>query len=442
MLNATYLEDLKQKTKRGQLAALKAGKVAGGRCYGYDVLQGGKGERAVNADQAAVVQYIFTAYADGQSADVIAKALNAAGEKGPRGGAWRGNTILGGSKDSTGLLRNELYRGVFVFNRHEFVKSPDTGRRLARHNDKSQWLRQAMPELRIVDEALWSRVQLRLWARSVSHKVAAVSKQMTRPAPRLLSGLLRCGCCGGAMHIVRADRVQCADHRAGLCANSRMSSMGDVETRVVAAVRGRLLAPELIDRALKAARGEMVRIREDENRRRRTLEKELQDAKRELQAMLKIIKAGDAPETILGEMREVERRKADIEVELAEVPEQRIELHPSALVRYRYMVEELWSSIRRPQDAAPGREVSSRHGRFYEREGSRQDAARVAGAREHDQLEARDRSRAALRSLIERIVITPDGAADDKRGGGPVSVAVHGQLATLLADDSSTDSWS
>jgi hypothetical protein len=33
------------------------------------------------------------------------------------------------------------------------------------------------------------------------------------------------------------------------------------------------------------------RIREDENRRRRALEKELQDVKRELQAMLRLIKA-------------------------------------------------------------------------------------------------------------------------------------------------------
>ncbi len=184
IIGAAYLEDLKQKTKRGQLAALKAGKVAGGRCYGYDVLPGGKGERAVNAEQADIVRRIFAEYADGRSADDIARALNADSVPSPRGRSWRGNTILGGAKDKTGLLRNELYRGVFVFNRHEYVKSPDTGRRLARHNDESARHRQAMPDLRIVDDATWDRVQGRLAKRGVSHQTAVANKQMTRPAKR------------------------------------------------------------------------------------------------------------------------------------------------------------------------------------------------------------------------------------------------------------------
>ena len=156
--------------------------------------------------------------------------------------------------------------------------------------------------------------------------------------------------------------------------------------------------------------------------------------------MLKVIKAGDAPDTIIDEMREMERRKAEIELALAEVPEQKVELHPGALNRYRIMVDELWSNIRRPEDAQPGREVSVRHGRFYTHQGSRNRAAEDASAREHDQADARKRAREALRSLVERIVIAPDGAATDKRGGGPVSVTVHGQLATLLADETHTNS--
>ncbi len=440
IIGAAYLDDLRQKTKRGQLAALEKGKVAGGRCYGYDVLPGGKGERAVNDEQAAVVRRIFNEYAEGRSADDIAKGLNAERVPSPRGKSWRANTILGGSKDSTGVLRNELYRAVFVFNRHEYVKSPDTGERLARHNDKSQWLRQDMPHLRIVDDATWNRVNERLTARSATHKIAVSNKQMTRRAPRLLSGLIKCGTCGGAMHVVRDDRMQCIEHRSGAsgCTNARMVSLNDVETRVVTAVRDRLLSPELIERALKAARDEMMRLREDENKRRRTLEKELQDAKRELQAMLRMVKSGDAPETILDGMREVERRKGEIELALADVPDQTVELHPSAPNRYRNMVEELWSSIRRSEDARPGRVVSNHHGRFYTRQGSRHRAAKDAAARESDQVDARNRAREALRSLVDHVVIAPDGH-HHKRGGGPVSVTVHGQLGALLVEGERTN---
>lgn len=440
IIGAAYLEDLKQKTKRGQLAALKAGKVAGGRCYGYDVVPGGKGARSINEEQAGVVRLIFEAYADGQSADEIARALNKERVPSPRGKAWRANTILGGTKDNTGLLRNELYRGVFVFNRHEYVKSPDTGRRLARHNDKSQWLRQPMPGLRIVDESTWGSVQRRLSARSASHSTAVSAKKMTRKPPRLLSGLLRCGSCDGAMHIVKDDRAQCIEARSGACSNTRMVSMADIEARVVTAVHDRLLSPELVDRALNAARAEMLRLRDEENRQRRTLEKELQDIKRRLDALLRAIEAAAAPPmTLIDAMSEAERRKADIETALAEAPEQKVELHPSALTRYRYMVEDLWSSIRRPEDAPPGREASFRHGRSYTREGSRQTAAEVAKGREEGQAGLRQSAREALRTLVDRIVITPDGPAADKRGGGPVAVTVHGQLAALLADDGRTN---
>ncbi len=164
--------------------------------------------------------------------------------------------------------------------------------------------------------------------------------------------------------------------------------------------------------------------------------------KRELQVMLKLIKAEQAPPTIIDDMWAAERRKGEIETALAEVPEQKVELHPSALTRYRYMVEELWSSIRRSEDAAPGREVSFRPGtgRFYEHEGPRKAAAQTVATREEGQQEARKRAREALRSLVDRIVIAPDGPATDKRGGGPVSVTVHGQLAALLTDDGRTES--
>ena len=439
IIGAAYLEDLKQKTKRGQLAALRAGKIAGGRCYGYDVAPSGKGERVINNEQAAVVRRIFDAYSSGDSADEIARALNADGVLSPRGRTWRANTIIGGARDKTGVLRNELYRGVFVFGRHEYVKSPDTGRRLSRHNEPSQWVRQPMPELRIVDEATWVKVQKRLAARSTEHKAAKQAGHMTRKPPRLLSGLLRCGCCGGALHIVRDDRAQCIEARSGVCSNKRMVSMGDVEARVISAVRNRLLSPELVERALTAAREEMARLREDENKKRRVLEKELQDISRELQAMLKLAKSHfqkgeQPPQLILDDMHAAERRQAEVVAALEAVPEQKIELHPAAIVRYRSAVSDLWSAVRRPDDALPGREVAFRNGRIREHQGNRGRAVDAARVREAGQEDARKLAREALRALIDRVVVTPDGAPTDKRGGGAVSLVVHGQLAALMAD--------
>ena len=38
-MNALFLQDLAQKTHRGQRGRVEAGKSAGGRCYGYDVIR-------------------------------------------------------------------------------------------------------------------------------------------------------------------------------------------------------------------------------------------------------------------------------------------------------------------------------------------------------------------------------------------------------------------
>ncbi|WP_417999883.1 recombinase family protein [Hyphomicrobium sulfonivorans] len=433
IIGAAYLEDLRQKTKRGQLAALKAGKVAGGRCYGYDVVPGGKGERTINDEQADVVRRIFREYAAGRSADEIVRALNAERVPSPRGQAWRANTLLGSQKDKTGLLRNELYSGVFVFNRHEFVKSPDTGQRIARHNDESLWLRQPMPKLRLVDDETWDAVQQRLAARSASHKSAMASGRMARKPPRLLSGLLRCAC-GGAIHIVRDGRAQCIEAKSGACSNTRMISMADIEARVVQAIRNRLLSPEIIEAALTAAREEMAKLREAENRQRRALERELQDLNRKLAAQLRAIEdgAGDVRAIVAG-MRIAESRKDEVEAALATVPEQKIELHPHAVQRYRRAVDALWSYVRRADDAVPGRTAMFLNGRVYEHSGSTARAAEAARQREQGQEELRQGAREALRSLIERVVVAPDGEPTDARGGGAVTVTVHGQLATLLA---------
>ncbi|MBP0650769.1 hypothetical protein J8J40_27350, partial [Mycobacterium tuberculosis] len=62
-MNALFLKDLADKTRRGQRGRVEAGKSGGGNAYGYDVvkkLDGNgepvRGDRAINAFQADVVR--------------------------------------------------------------------------------------------------------------------------------------------------------------------------------------------------------------------------------------------------------------------------------------------------------------------------------------------------------------------------------------------------
>ena len=58
-----YLSDLKEKTRRGQLGRALAGKIPGGRAYGYQLVEGACGERLVNDAEAGVIRRIFREFA-------------------------------------------------------------------------------------------------------------------------------------------------------------------------------------------------------------------------------------------------------------------------------------------------------------------------------------------------------------------------------------------
>ena len=69
-MNALYLKDLAQKTRRGLEGRVHEGKSAGGRCYGYDVVASvsstrevKRGDRRINDAEAAIVRRIFTEFA-------------------------------------------------------------------------------------------------------------------------------------------------------------------------------------------------------------------------------------------------------------------------------------------------------------------------------------------------------------------------------------------
>ena len=137
-----YLADLAAKTRRGQIGRVKAGRVPGGRCYGYDVIRGleDRGRRVINEKEAEVVARIFTEYTNGRSPLKIVRGLNAEGIPGPRGGSWNVSSLLGSTRRRNGLLNNSLYAGRITYNRQRFVKDPATGRRQARTNPQDQWL--------------------------------------------------------------------------------------------------------------------------------------------------------------------------------------------------------------------------------------------------------------------------------------------------------------
>lgn len=166
-----FLEELTYKTRRGLIGKIEAGKSAGGQSYGYSARRTAagdiiKGEQDINADEALVVERIFSQYAAGKSPIQIATDLNADGIPAPRGkgnssGHWRQTTINGNRERGTGILNNELYIGRRVWNRLRYSKHPETGKRVSRLNPPEEWITFEAPDLRIVEQSVWEAAKER-----------------------------------------------------------------------------------------------------------------------------------------------------------------------------------------------------------------------------------------------------------------------------------------
>ena len=198
LVNDTFLQLVKAETHRGLEGRALAGFATGGRCYGYatrpeDNPPDPTRPRSViyiNDAEARTVRRTFEAYASGSSLRDIAHRLNASGIRAPYDG--RGYLKSNGRGWSAVtfslLLRNERYRGQLVWNKRRFQRTP-TGTR-AIFNPRDKWVVQERPDLRIIDDGLWSRVQ----ARFSDYRKLGSPKSRHRRGP--LSGLVVCAACG------------------------------------------------------------------------------------------------------------------------------------------------------------------------------------------------------------------------------------------------------
>ena len=263
-MNALFLKDLASKIRRGQRGRIASGFSAGGLSYGYQVVreldvdgQPVRGKRSIKEEEASVIRRIFTEYASGKSPRRIAAELNANSIPSPRGGQWNASTINGNRGRRNGVLQNALYRGQLIHNRVRMLRDPDTGRRISRVNPESEWIRIEVPELRIVSEKLWSSVQ------QTRRRYTGQPPQKYRRAKRLLSGLLTCGECGGAFTLVRPGKYGCATHREkGTCSNASQISVDQLERRVLAGIKARLMDPDLLAEFIREFHSELKRIKE------------------------------------------------------------------------------------------------------------------------------------------------------------------------------------
>jgi site-specific DNA recombinase len=395
-MNALFLKELAEKTRRGMRGRVELGKAGGGLCYGYRVvrhLQNGvmtTGEREINSEEAAVVRRIFESYAAGASPKQIAKALNSEGVRGPQGSLWNPSTIHGNPKRGIGLLNNELYIGRLVWNRQRFVKDPDTGKRLARLNPPTEWITKDVPELRIVDDKLWQTAKAR--QASVHRKWSSAKgerrfNQFRRPK-YLFSGLTKCGECGAGFIVYSREHLGCFGARdRGTCTNRLTIPRQEVEERVLGALKDKLMRRDFFDEFCREFAKEMNRLRMEQRAGLTSAQRELARIEARRKKLVESIMEGVPGAQVKDELIAIGDRKEVLTKQLETANQPPPLLHPSMADVYRTKVEGLAAALQR----------------------------------EDTRLEASE----TLRGLIDAIVLMPEK--------GQLRIELRGNLAAMLA---------
>jgi DNA invertase Pin-like site-specific DNA recombinase len=397
-MNALFLKDLADKTRRGLEGRVRMGKSGGGLCFGYDVVRehdaSGEpiyGGRAINVIEAAILRRIFSEFATGKSPRRVAIDLNRDHIPGPRSGEWDASTINGNAARGTGILNNELYIGRIIWNRQRYIKDPNTGKRISRLNEPDRWIVQDVPELRIIPQDLWQRVKER----------QGRLKRDTRPdirdrpfwaqqRPRfLMTGLAKCGECGSSYVKISANLFGCAAARnRGTCSNRLNIRVEALEGIILNGLRRRLMEPDLFMEFCEEFYREVNRLRRGENAAAAAKQAQLDQTERRIRRIVELIIDDDAPVRALKqELVTLEELQLTLQQELAEVGAPAPLLHPNLAELYRRRVERLHEALRD--------------------DGTRDEAFEL------------------IRSLIDEIRMVPEN--------GQLRVELRGKLAGILA---------
>lgn len=333
LLNQQYLRDLAKKTHRGLAGQVFRGGHAGGLSYGYRSIEAGAVHRLeIDADQALWVRWIFEHYADGWSCQKIAAELNVLGVKTGRGGTWAVSALYGCPNKGSGVLNNELYAGRYVWNRSQWKKDPDTGKRFRLVRPPEEWLVEDRLELRIVPEDLWQAVRDRM----NGTRLANGSKGKGARPKTLLGGLMTCGRCGGAVIAVSASTYGCAAHKdrgPAVCKGVRVSRKA-ADLRLLAVVREDLLSPsavvelrdhvaELLDAQRKGAAGAAGSAKAD-----------LAKVDREISRLVDAVAAVGHSDALTARLRVSETRRATLASQIERKPAPVIKID-DLMARYR-----------------------------------------------------------------------------------------------------------
>jgi DNA invertase Pin-like site-specific DNA recombinase len=357
-MDALQIKRTARETHRGQSGKIKDGFSAGGLSFGYrvpiDPTTGLRrsGETEIDEAQALIVKRIFREFAAGNSPRAIAHQLNEEHIPAPRGGAWKVNTIYGNAGRGTGILNNQLYAGTRVWNRLNYRKDPETDKRVSRKRDEAELLTCDVPELRIIEPALWDAVKARQGTqRKTLKKSAPVA---LRRKKYLLSGLVQCGKCGGNMTVAGTGA-----RRAYYCANAKEKGatvctglpgirIDKLQPLVLAGLRDELMMPEAVARFSEEYRRHIAEANQSKHEETAVLRHAIAQQQKSINGCLRAVRDDRATESIYDMLAEAETTKKELEADLANLAQDAIVISPDLAELHRAAIDDLSEVLNDP----------------------------------------------------------------------------------------------
>lgn len=250
IMGEAFREMVKARTYSALEMRAKGNRPTGGRAYGFD------SKHVQIPEQVAVVREAFARFAAGETMLAVVSDLNCRGVPSP-GASWKrekrrrdGRWLVSGLH---AILHNELYAGRMIWNRREFRKDPDTGKRICTERPRSEWVIHAVPAL--IDPATWQGCQARL---------SQTRTGARGPIRYLLSGLLECGECGSQFTVYggKQHRYACSTFRHGgehACSNHLSVPRTLAEELILSPIVNDLLSPDSVENMAVHMRAELRR---------------------------------------------------------------------------------------------------------------------------------------------------------------------------------------
>lgn len=366
LMNDIFLDDLRDKTHRGLAGQALKGNNCGGRNYGYRHVpvehptekdEYGRPKilavrREIDPEQARWVKQIFAWYAAGRSPRQIAAELNQLKVPSPgasyrrrqpcaRYGTWAASVLHGELDRATGILTNPIYIGRMIWNRREWIRNPETNRKLPKLRPQSEWIITEQPHLRIIPQALWDKVQ----ARRKENANGRRDKHKARTPKYLLSGLLKCAECESNFVMQSYYQYGCAGHKdrgGSVCGNSLRVARSLAEQKILAGLQRDLFTPEGLDLFIKESTRLLTEQRRQRQPERDRAQLRLTEIEAELSNIMAAIKAGILTSTTKSELEkaEAERTRLHQTVETATAQVDKVATFlPRAKERYQELIE-------------------------------------------------------------------------------------------------------